>query len=165
VAARTFEDSSGAVWEVFEVHRSSSKAGAVSTGLEQGWLAFVSGQTKRRLAPYPPSWETAAVPELERLCALARAAPTPRYVFDEKRPQRQQEAERLPDASPSDVAMESTVRDFAHEARARGLPAIEAMIQLKLLIAERYPDPASGARDMRRLRRWFVEAYYFERNA
>src|SRR6476469_3498225 len=49
VTARIFEDSTGAVWEVFEVRRSSDKTVGVSPGLESGWLAFVGTDAKRRL--------------------------------------------------------------------------------------------------------------------
>ncbi len=173
MAARTFEDSSGATWEVFEVHRSSTTAGAVSNGLEKGWLAFVNGSIKRRLAPYPPAWATADVPELERLCRMAREAPAPRYPLDpqggsERRAEQEgtrrdaAEAAAKKALAGADESVEATVRRFAHEARAQGLPAIEAMVQLKLLLGTHYPEPSSVARDMRRVRRWFVEAFYFE---
>src|SRR6478672_552744 len=82
MAARTFEDSSGTVWQVFEVHRSSNKPGAVSTGLEQGWLSFSSADARRRLAPIPPQWESSPDPELERLCSRARVVPPTSHVFE-----------------------------------------------------------------------------------
>ncbi|MDB4889740.1 MAG: hypothetical protein JWL61_1595 [Gemmatimonadetes bacterium] len=172
VAARTFEDSSGTVWEVFEVHRASEAPRGVSAGLEGGWLAFVSASGKRRLAPYPPTWESVSEPELEQLCESARRAnPTqlpiggprarvPRVVESETPP---------PDESTSLVR--DAVRVFAHEARASRLPAIEAMVRLKNMLAERFlkedapPETRADASDLRRVRRWFVEAYYFERPA
>ncbi len=183
MAARTFEDSTGAVWEVFEVHRTSSKSGAVSSGLEAGWLAFVSGDHKRRLAPYPREWEAAEPSELSRLCQMARIAPIAKFpleIGERRRAPRdapppvpiemastiegakQVEAE-LETENHSDV--EQAVRTFAHHARTTGLPAIEAMVQLKLLLIERFPGAGSMARDLRRVRRWFVEAFYFEREA
>src|SRR6185436_13637056 len=64
VPARQFEDSTGTMWEVFEVHRSSEAPRGVSAGLEKGWLAFVSAHGKRRLAPFPESWESATEREL-----------------------------------------------------------------------------------------------------
>jgi hypothetical protein len=166
VTARTFEDSAGATWEVFEVHRSTQKPGAVTSGLEHGWLAFVSGETKRRLAPYPPEWETAGVPELERLCAMARAAPTPHFPLDEDTRRKRHEARTVESSTvaPARHSVEETVRTFAHEARSSGIAAIEAMLRLKALLHATYPEPDSEARDIRRVRRWFVEAYYFERN-
>ena len=63
------------------------------------------------------------------------------------------------------------VRVFAQEARQEKMPAIAAMVRLKAMLAERYrglePDAATRAdlADVRRIRRWFVEAYYFERPA
>jgi hypothetical protein len=197
MAARTFEDSTGALWEVFEVHRTSTNAG-VSAGLEKGWLAFVSGPTKRRLAPFPPDWESATPMELERLCAAARAALQPRitgretplrprlrrpdwagvsepptHVSAEHAPRRGDvgdglvvpEAETEPGAGGERESVEATVRAFAHQARTLGLPAIEAMMRLRALLLKEHPAPDSEARDKRRVRRWFVEAYYFERNA
>jgi hypothetical protein len=190
--ARTFEDSAGAVWEVFEVHRSSIGAGAVSGGLEQGWLAFMSGETKRRLAPFPPEWQTAPDPELERLCATARAVSPTKYPFDpitrdRRRKEREEagppdlgEGRRAEDGTAAAVgetiaegpgtpvtgeaeAVEATVRRFAHQARARNLPAIDALVQLKALLQDEFTDPNSDARDLRSVRRWFVEAYYFEK--
>ena len=164
------------IWEVFEVHRSSKSAGAVSGGLEKGWLAFVSGEAKRRLAPYPPDWTTADTPELERLCHLAREAPPTRYPLDaEGRRARRAEQDALRRnaaeavattalADADDNGVEATVRRFAHAARMRGIPAIEAMVQLKLLLGTHFPEPNSVARDMRSVRRWFVEAFYFERD-
>jgi hypothetical protein len=166
VTARIFEDSLGAVWEVFEVRRSTQKPGAVTSGLEHGWLAFVSGETKRRLAPFPPEWETAAVPELQRLCAMAHAVSTPRFPLDEETrlKRRAARAAEATVAPPTHRSVEETVRTFAHEARSSGLAAIEAMLRLKALLHATYPEPDSEARDIRRVRRWFVEAYYFERD-
>jgi hypothetical protein len=190
--ARTFEDSSGVVWEVFQVHRSSAKPGAVTGGLEQGWLAFVSGDTKRRLAPVPGEWESAPAPELERLCALARGVPAPRHPFDAATMERRRrerdagvaqdtgEPRRAGDNAATELhaelagvasksaegdGVEATVRRFAQLARTRRQPAVAAMVELKALLRETFPAPDSEARETRRVRRWFVEAYYFERNA
>ncbi len=189
--ARTFEDSAGTVWEVFEVHRSSQNAQAVSAGLELGWLAFVSGSLKRRLAPFPKAWLSADTAELERLCQQARAAnarritpaPTDGGVADTitagsrprvPRVRRSKERSDLPQppaelpiaaTASSDDPVEQTVRRFAQEARTHRLQAIEAMVQLKGLLARVYTSPTSDARDLRAVRRWFVESYYFERDA
>jgi hypothetical protein len=177
------------VWEVFEVQRSSHKAQAVTAGLELGWLAFVSSGQKRRLAPYPRHWRTIDDGELERLCSAARVArPTglavesrtaesaakddtsrvrvPR-IRSARTPPPTSDVGELPIASSATSAdsVEATVREFAHQARARGLPAIEAMVRLKALLTRVYTEPRSVARDLRSVRRWFVEAYYFERTA
>jgi hypothetical protein len=189
VAARTFKDSTGNVWEVFEVRRSSQTAQAVSPGLERGWLAFVCGPTKRRLAPFPDGWQTADVAELERLCRRARGARAssdpgdgaprsetegiaraPRSGVPRIRSPRGLDltaAGELPIAATATSAdpVESTVRTFALQARSRRLPAIEAMVQLKGLLARVYTDATSAARDLRSVRRWFVDSYYFDRDA
>jgi hypothetical protein len=189
VAARTFEDSTGTVWEVFEVRRASQKAEAVSPGLERGWLAFVSGSNKRRLAPFPPEWQTADSGELERLCGIARAARATSPQLDGARSGASERVRRMTPArvprirpprgervvasvgelpivatATSDDSVEGTVREFAHQARAQGIPAIEAMVRLKALLTRVFASPASPARDVRTVRRWFVEAYYFDRD-
>lgn len=186
VTARTFQDSTGSVWEVFEVQRSSQKAQAVSAGLEQGWLAFACGAHRRRLAPFPQEWRSADDAELERLCGLARKAreaaigvnAPPRAASDapgselrsrvpriRRAPGMQLEAEAtLPivEAATSADAVETTVRTFAHQARSSGLPAIEAMVRLKALLTRVYDAEATRRWDLRAVRRWFVESYYFE---
>lgn len=63
----------------------------------------------------------------------------------------------------SDDPVEWTVREYARQARELDLPAIEAMVQLKGLLVRVYTDASSEARDLRAVRRWFVEAFYFER--
>ena len=187
MASRTFEDSSGVLWEVFEVHRASEAPRGVSAGLEKGWLAFVSINGKRRLAPFPSEWLSAPSRELERLCSAARVAKPahyPREVGQGSASWRVRSEGSLattalrPEPEPvaaSEPEAQSLVRDvvrvFAHEARAKQVPAIEAMVRLKALLAERYggaevePDTRADATDMRRVRRWFVEAFYFERPA
>jgi hypothetical protein len=199
MGARTFADSIGTHWEVFEVHRASDKPQAVSPGMEHGWLSFVSTAEKRRLAPFPPDWERQSDAELERLCGLARVVVVPEFEAlgrqrdsasgsspggtvakaaepHEKGDQAiarvsgsvpvQRSAPELPILRPDEWAeVERMVREFALEARATRLPAIEAMVQLKARLLERCPGDDHAARDMRRVRRWFVEAYYFERDA
>jgi len=166
--ARTFTDSAGVTWDVFEVHRASTKPGAVSAGLEGGWLAFASGENKRRLAPFPADWATSTDDELALLCEAARQAPAPRYPLDElprPRIRRSQQREEVPSVAERPSGVEGTVREFARQARARGLPAVAAMLELKVHLQERHPEPDSPARDRRLVRRWFVEAYYFQRDA
>jgi hypothetical protein len=171
MAARTFTDSAGLTWDVFEVRRASQKPGAVSAGLEHGWLAFASGEHKRRLAPFPASWESSSDAELEALCEAARQAPVPRFPLD--RPPRPRirrstldgDADQGGAMNAAPASVEGTVRSFAHAARARELPAVAAMLELKALLLQRHPEPDSQARDRQLVRRWFVEAYYFEREA
>ena len=187
VASRTFEDSAGVIWEVFQVHRASVAPRGVSAGLEHGWLSFTSERGKRRLAPFPSEWESVPELELERLCGLARVANAARYPREGGRSDVEQRSQlpadravragsRHADARAADELEEEslvrdTVRAFAHDARAHKLPAIEAMVRLKALLVERYggedvaPATRKDASDMRRVRRWFVEAFYFERTA
>lgn len=197
MSARTFTDSIGARWEVFEVHRVSRNAGAVSAGLEGGWLSFVGEAEKRRLAPFPPDWEVLGEAELASLCERARrASPTrivrtpptatsaggtridistelnraedrgaPRTIVVDDRRGREATGDdgHATDVSDTD-GVERVVRDFTHHARASGTPAIETMIRLRAALQERFPGEHPVARDMRRIRRWFVDAYYFERD-
>ena len=178
--SRSFEDSSGILWEVFEVRRTSDAPGGVSHGLEKGWLSFVSTSGKRRLAPFPPGWREIPAPELERLCAGARVANPSRFSDDQPRVRApritRSEPPRPPVATPAEEIgdaglVRDAVRVFAQEARQEKIPAIAAMVRLKAMLAERYggleADAATRAdlADVRRIRRWFVEAYYFERPA
>lgn len=177
MASRSFEDSSGILWEVFEVRRTSEAPGGVSHGLEKGWLTFQSAQGKRRLAPFPAGWNVAEASELERLCLSARTANPPRFEGARPRikPSRAELAARPVPAPVDSVSETGLVRDvvrvFAQQARREKLPAIEAMVRLKALLAERYAgevqDEAtkSDLTDLRRIRRWFVEAFYFERQS
>ncbi|MDQ2667448.1 MAG: hypothetical protein M3Z05_15745 [Gemmatimonadota bacterium] len=183
MASRSFEDSLGILWEVFEVRRASEAPRGVSNGLEKGWLTFVSADVKRRLAPFPTEWQQIPALELERLCTTARVVNPPRLSAGASRPEStpatRREEPLAEAASPMQAAAvddhESLVRDvvrmFAHEARRNSTPAIEAMVRLKGVLAERYSGAEVDAStradltDLRRIRRWFVEAYYFERPA
>ena len=167
MAARVFEDSAGVSWEVFEVHRTTTASGGVSQGLEGGWLAFMSATGKRRLAPFPSEWESASVSELERLCGTARPATPTNY------PKRGPRIVRTPAEPPPAVGdasvVHGAVRAFARDARARKLPAIEAMLKLRMLLNERFsgsdvpPEARAEIEDRKRIRQWFVDAFYFER--
>ena len=162
------------------MHRTSEAPRGVSQGLEKGWLAFVSDKGKRRLAPYPADWETASERELVRFWNKARIANPARFPSGERRvsgpalmgtrPKADARSERtdVPDDD-RDNDVRNAVRAFARDARAQAAPAIEAMVRLKLMLGQRFAGdsvPASeraDACDMRKVRKWFVEAYYFER--
>lgn len=68
MAHRTFKDSSGREWEVWDVVPSQW----VGPTLDGGWLAFQSGEDRRRLAPLPLYWATAPETELRDLLAKAK---------------------------------------------------------------------------------------------
>ena len=75
---RTFEDSSGERWTVWDTVRSSDTP--VTAAFVDGWLTFDSAAEKRRLAPIPGGWVAATDQQLERL--LARAEPVVRGRAD-----------------------------------------------------------------------------------
>lgn len=72
---RTFVDTHGTEWTVFEVKRnivgSSGRISFLPDGLSHGWLCFESELGKRRLARFPSTWRQFTDRELE---TLARAA-------------------------------------------------------------------------------------------
>lgn len=174
VAARQFTDSSAVIWEVFEVRRASERAASVSPGLEAGWLTFVAGLHKRRLASYPESWWSLTDPELERLCLDARPstplvraapaeAPAPRIAS------RRAAVAPAPPAAPArsvaepvPSSIDEEISSLARECRAAGLAAVAAMLRLKRLLVER--DIASGTAEHKAARRLFVETFYFDRD-
>lgn len=187
MAARSFEDSSGVIWEVFEVHRTAEVPRGVSPGLEKGWLSFVSDRGKRRLAPFPSVWREASDVELERLCQQARVARPPRFnaqptsavagrsfakPYDSVpavAPARVTDGPSPESVEAEEEVVRAIVRAFARDARVKKLPAIEAMVRLKSLLHERHggpdavPELRAVATDVARVRRWFVEAFYFDR--
>ncbi|MEP7001346.1 MAG: hypothetical protein ABI969_12760 [bacterium] len=184
MASRTFENSDGFLWEVFEVRRESEAPRGVSAGLEKGWLSFVSGGSRRRLAPFPENWSTMTDTELERLCAAARVATSAQVLRARSGGAKDHSvAEESVVAKASSAVTDisagkkpekqsrvrDTVRLFAHEARVSRLPAIEAMVRLKSILADTYGggqvDESSRAEaaDLRLVRRWFVDAFYFDR--
>jgi hypothetical protein len=75
VAVRDFVDANGVSWRVWPV---TPEALQPRTAAEdylgdygEGWLCFESAAERRRLAGYPPEWETLSD---EELCALLGAA-------------------------------------------------------------------------------------------
>ena len=79
---RTFRDSSGGDWTVFEVRRQVSTKGDWSylpNGYSNGWLCFENATSKKRLVRYPERWREFNDAELEKL--LVQAQPAPRGAF------------------------------------------------------------------------------------
>ena len=75
---KTFRDSSGTDWTVFEVRRNVSAKGDWSylpSGYSDGWLCFESASAKKRLVRYPDNWREFNEPDLERLLQQAQPAP------------------------------------------------------------------------------------------
>ena len=67
MAHRTFRDRNGLEWQVWDVIPNSY----VGATLDGGWLTFLSGDDKRRLAPVPLYWVNA--PEAELVVLLDSA--------------------------------------------------------------------------------------------
>ena len=76
---RTFRDSNGTAWTVFEVRRQLSPSGDKTSylpgGFNDGWLCFETVGAKRRLTKYPPRWREFGDVELIKLLDEAQAAP------------------------------------------------------------------------------------------
>jgi hypothetical protein len=110
MALRTFADSGGRVWEVWDVipkaiagraedrrrngrrvdetqqsafdRRQAERRASFSPAMWDGWLAFRCGEERRRLAPIPDGWTTADDPLLEVYCRGARVVlDGPRQFF------------------------------------------------------------------------------------
>lgn len=75
---RTFRDTAGIEWTVFEVRRASDETNwaYLPRGFRSGWLCFESASGKRRLSPVPDGWKLLDPPDLEVM--LRRAAPVGR---------------------------------------------------------------------------------------
>jgi hypothetical protein len=69
MAHRTFRDRNGLEWQVWDVIPNSF----VGATLDGGWLTFLSGDDKRRLAPVPLYWVNA--PDAELAVLLDSAMP------------------------------------------------------------------------------------------
>lgn len=77
---RTFTDSSGTEWDVFEVHPGSGRTvSRVPPEFRDGWLCFQSASERRRLAPIPLHWKEwdadALTTALQRTHGMARRTP------------------------------------------------------------------------------------------
>ncbi len=100
MALRTFTDSTGTEWKVWDVipafvreeeertgaesnrenkgperRRGPDRRNLLTPGLEQGWLCFECDAEKRRLTPIPPDWDQRTDEELAALCSDATARP------------------------------------------------------------------------------------------
>jgi hypothetical protein len=74
MALRTFTDSQGQGWRVWNVvpqYDTARDEDTMTPGLQGGWLCFEKEGQKRRLSPIPDGWEAAGPEELERHCREA----------------------------------------------------------------------------------------------
>jgi hypothetical protein len=76
---RTFRDSNGTAWTVFEVRRQVNATGDKTSylpgGFNDGWLCFETAGQKRRLTKYPARWRELGDEELGQLLNQAQPAP------------------------------------------------------------------------------------------
>jgi hypothetical protein len=75
---KTFRDTAGTDWTVFEVRRNVTAKGDWSylpKGYGDGWLCFESTTAKKRLTRFPENWRELNEAALEKLLAEAQAAP------------------------------------------------------------------------------------------
>lgn len=76
---RSFRDTNGTVWTVFEVRRQISSSGDARSflpgGFNDGWLCFEASGAKKRLTKYPARWREFADDELRSLLDQAQPAP------------------------------------------------------------------------------------------
>ncbi|MDB4884210.1 MAG: hypothetical protein JWL95_2976 [Gemmatimonadetes bacterium] len=181
--SRELVDPEGVVWEVFEVRRTQDVATptlrSVSLGLEGGWLTFASVMGKRRLPHYPVGWAALQDHELWSLLYTARHVPhpisgltglftarsnraiAPQSTVGSNEPADETSATNSGATAAPNAIVESTVRAHARSARARGTPPVEALVQLKRILAE--SGHTTDALSLKRARGWFVESYYLER--
>jgi hypothetical protein len=83
---RTFADSNGIEWTVYEVRKQGDTAGRWSYLPEQfggGWLCFESDVSKRRLTPIPNRWRDFSDRELQGLVTQAQTVNRPRSLADD----------------------------------------------------------------------------------
>ena len=182
---RQFSDSTGVEWQVFEVRRASGNDGAVTPGRERGWLAFFSAVDRRRLAPFPPDWESVEDERLADLCATAEHVVQRHDEFIRERrriprftrpsdsdttvgsgTQSGDEVTRATYGTPVEPTPEPVALDVhgivlrhARECRANGTTVVAGLIRLRRIFAEM--GIASGSDAFKNARRLFVTAFYF----
>jgi hypothetical protein len=102
MAHRTFTDSLGRLWKVWNVEptrverrkappaiprvierrRRSEPRALLAGDFADGWLAFETTDEKRRLANYPEEWVAMNDAELEQLCSKAKVGRPPRRLAE-----------------------------------------------------------------------------------
>ena len=72
MAHRTFADTNGTTWEVWDVRPDTKPGHEAFSGVPVGgWLCFQSGSIRRRLMPIPPGWDRVADDQLLRFWHIA----------------------------------------------------------------------------------------------
>ena len=86
-AMRTFEDTTGLEWTVFEVKKvqgSTERWSYLPDEFGNGWLCFESHYGKRRLTPIPARWREYGDGELRSLLDQAAAVARPRSAMEDR---------------------------------------------------------------------------------
>lgn len=65
---RTFQDSSGTEWLVYDCAPRPDQVRGFALDYQGGWLCFQSATEKRRLVKYPRDWESYSLSQLGQLC-------------------------------------------------------------------------------------------------
>ena len=88
---RTFQDSRGTEWLVYDCAPAEGMKRGFAPELQTGWLCFQCATEKRRLVNYPKDWEQYSPQELEKLLNQANvvawvspATGSPRFSDDPK---------------------------------------------------------------------------------
>jgi hypothetical protein len=84
---RTFADSSGTEWTVYEVKKrggTTERWSYLPDEFGDGWLCFESDFTKRRLTPIPEQWREFSDAELVGLLDRAPAVAKPRLSIEDR---------------------------------------------------------------------------------
>ena len=68
---RTFQDSSGTEWLVYDCAPKGDVMRGFAKDYQAGWLCFQSANEKRRLVKFPTDWESYSAQKLEELCEAA----------------------------------------------------------------------------------------------
>ena len=100
MATRTFRDSIGRMWDVWEVfptsterrvqlepvavnrRRSQENRISLPSEMKRGWLVFQTRGEKRRLAPHPENWDQLSDDELVTLLELATLTGPPKRLIE-----------------------------------------------------------------------------------
>jgi hypothetical protein len=84
---RTFSDSTGLEWTVYEVKKkdgTTERWSYLPDEFGNGWLCFESEVAKRRLTPIPPRWRDFSDAELVRMLDQAQAVVRSRSIAEER---------------------------------------------------------------------------------
>jgi hypothetical protein len=84
---RTFADSTGVEWTVYEVKKRGGSTGRWSYLPDEfgdGWLCFESEASKRRLTPIPVRWRDLSDRQLQQMLGDAQPVNRPRSVVEDR---------------------------------------------------------------------------------